>query len=359
LAPRILLGKAGMGLGLVTGLTAACLAHGVEFRRGWRARELVREGGRVSGVVGEGASGRERIAASRGVVVASGGFDWNKEMQARFLKAPIDGPIVPPTTEGDGIQMAEAVGAALGKMDLAWWLPISLDLKKPLDDIQVGVSIYAERGLPHAIMVNRKGRRFTNESAHNMAMALLARDPATGELANQPAWAVFDAQYRQRYDVLLSVKPTAPDPHWLHRADTLRDLARKIGVDAEGLAATVARFNGDVRQGKDTEFGRGSHDFDPHVGDPRMPLVNLGTVEKPPFFALRVHLGGVGTKGGVRTNARAQALSTNGQVIAGLYAAGNAAATWFGAPMASGGITLSQCLVMGWLAGRDAAGAND
>ena len=356
---RIAFGQAGMGLGLVTGLVAACLRHGVQFRLGWRARELVREGGRVVGVVGEGQAGPERVAASRGVVLASGSFDWNQDMQARHLTAPIAAPVVPPTMEGDGQRMAEAAGAALGKMDLAWWLAVSLDVKKKLDDIQVGVPVYAERGLPHAIIVNRHGRRFTNEAAHNMAMALLARDPATGALANQPAFAVFDRQYRSRYDVLLAIKPSDPDPPWLFKADSVEGLAAKAGIDPAGLADTLARFNLHAAEGKDPEFGRGSHPFDPHVGDPRARFPNLGTVEAPPFYALRLHLGGVGTKGGVRTNARAQALRADGQPIPGLYAAGNAAATWFGAPMASGGITLSQCLVMGWLAGRDAGGAND
>ncbi len=356
---RIAFGQAGMGLGLVTGLVAACLQHGVRFHLGWRARELVREGGRVVGVVGEGEAGPERVAAARGVVIASGGFDWNKDMQARHLTAPIEAPVVPPTMEGDGHRMAEAAGAALGKMDLAWWLAVSLDVKKKLDDIEVGVAVYAERGLPHAIFVNRHGRRFTNEAAHNMAMALFERDPATGALANQPAYAVFDRQYRQRYDVLLAIKPSDPDPPWLFKGDTVEALARQAGIDPAGLADTLARFNRHAAEGTDPEFGRGSHPFDPHVGDPRARFPNLGTVETPPFYALRVHLGGVGTKGGVRTNARAQALRADGQPIPGLYAAGNAAATWFGAPMASGGITLSQCLVMGWLAGRDAAGAND
>ncbi|MFN0044442.1 MAG: FAD-dependent oxidoreductase [Alphaproteobacteria bacterium] len=356
---RIVLGQAGMGLGLVTGLVAACLDHGVEFRLGWRARELLREGGRVVGVVGEGETGAERIAARRGVVIASGGFDWNKDLQDRYLTAPIEAPVVPPAMEGDGQLMAEAAGAALGKMDLAWWLAVSLDVKKNLDDIQVGTAVYAERGLPHAIIVNRRGRRFTNEAAHNMAMALFERDGATGELLNQPAWAVFDRQYRSRYDVLLAIKPTEPDPPWLFKADTVEGLARQVGIDPAGLADTLARFNRHALEGNDPEFGRGSFAFDPHVGDSRTRHPNLGTVERAPFYALRIHLGGVGTKGGVRTNARAQALRADGAPIPGLYAAGNAAATWFGAPMASGGITLSQALVMGWLAGRDAAGSND
>ena len=356
---RMILGQAGMGMGLMTGLVAGCLRHGVGFRLGWRARELLRANGRVTGIAGEGEAGPERVVARRGVVIASGGFEWNKALRDRFLPAPLDGSISPPFNEGDGLLMAEAAGAAIGKTDMAWWLPVSLDVRKALDHVTVGAAVYAERGFPHSIIVNSGGRRFVNESSHNMGMALLARDPATGELANLPAWAVFDAQYRARYDVMLSVKPSAPDPSWLLRADSLDALARRAGIDPAGLAASVARFNHFAAEGQDPEFGRGEPPFDRHVGDPRAAHANLGTVAKPPFYALRIHLGAVGTKGGIRTNARAQALDANGAPIAGLYAAGNAAATWFGQPMSSGGITLSQALAMGWLAGRDAGGANE
>jgi hypothetical protein len=179
-------------------------------------------------------------------------------------------------------------------------------------------------------------------------------DPRTYSHANLPCWSIFDSQYRRRYPVL-GILPAAPDPEWLIRDDTLEGLAAKVGIDAAGLTDTIERWNESSRQGVDCEFHRGETAFERANGDPRSAHPNLGTIEEPPFYALPVYLGALGTSGGPQTNTKAQVLDVRGCVIRGLYAAGNAAASPTGLAYYSGGGTISPAMTWGYLAGMDAA----
>lgn len=142
------------------------------------------------------------------------------------------------------------------------------------------------------------------------------------------------------------------------QADSLSELAMLSGIDNLGLKETVDRFNRLVQAGKDDDFGRGSSHYDRGIGDPTAPHPNLGAIEQPPFFALRIHRGTVGTKGGPRTDSRAQVLGWNGAPIPGLYAAGNAAASVIGPGTIAPGLTLGLALTWGWIAGTSAGGGN-
>ena len=113
----------GMGAALVGELIEACLAQGVELRNSSPVIELLRRDGRIAGVVVDGEAGREAINAGAGVVLASGGFEWNQTYVKRFLGVPMVAAGSPPGNEGDGLRMAMAVGAALGNMTEAWWAP--------------------------------------------------------------------------------------------------------------------------------------------------------------------------------------------------------------------------------------------
>jgi 3-oxosteroid 1-dehydrogenase len=172
-----------------------------------------------------------------------------------------------------------------------------------------------------------------------------------------PAWLVFDHAYLEKY-ALLTLMPGQPVPEWLDRADTLDELAAKIGVDARGLTQTVDRFNGFAVEGADREFHRGESLYDHFYGDPdHLPNPNLGTIAKKPFYALRVYPGAIGTKGGPRVNGDAQVLRVDGETIQGLYAAGNAMAGVTGPGYPGAGATISAAMTFGYLAGRHAAAA--
>jgi succinate dehydrogenase/fumarate reductase flavoprotein subunit len=346
----------GMGGALVGRLLKGCLDRGITFMLRTRARELVRNAQGVCGVIAECDDQRLSLEARGGVVLATGGFEWDQSLISRFMPGPLTHPNTPPFNEGDGLVMAMEAGAALANMTGAWWEPSGAVPGELYEGRQLSRFLAAERSAPHTILVNHAGRRFVNEGApyNDIGRVFHAFDAAAYSLANLPCWAVFDAQYRRRYPVL-SVLPQTPDPEWLIRDDTLEGLAARASIDAIGLAETVERWNGFARQGKDCEFRRGETTFERANGDPRSPHPNLGTIEEPPFYALPVYPGALGTNGGPETDIRGRVLDNRGRVIRGLYAAGNAMASPTGLAYYSGGATISPAMTWGYLAGIDAA----
>src|SRR5205807_1537919 len=144
-----------------------------------------------------------------------------------------------------------------------------------------------------------------------------------------PAWLVVDQNYRNRY-LFRDVAPLLPLPAEWYRAGavstalTLDELARRIGVPPAALRETVSRFNGFAHTGEDLDFGRGDSAYDRYYTDPAVgPNPCLGPLWLPPFHAFKIVPGDLGTKGGMRTDARSRVLRPDGSVIPGLYAAGN------------------------------------
>jgi 3-oxosteroid 1-dehydrogenase len=127
-------------------------------------------------------------------------------------------------------------------------------------------------------------------------------------------------------------------------------------VSADGLAKTVEKFNEFARTGKDTDFGRGDSAYDHYYGDPNCkPNPNLAPLAQPPFYAIKIVPGDLGTKGGLRTDDRARVLRANGSVIEGLYAAGNTSALVMGHSYAGPGATIGPAMTFGYLAALDVA----
>ena len=358
-------GLVGMGTALVSHLLLACLEQGIEVRRETRAQELRLEGApgrapRVRGVVARGAGGEAvELEATRAVILACGGFEWNAELVRRFSAGPVAHPLSNPANEGDGLRMAMAAGADLANLYDLLRFPAAAIPGEAYDGKPLARMVVGERGLPHAILVNRRGRRFVNE-AHNytdVARAYGDFDPVAYEFANHPSFAIFDGQFRAQYSVL-GVPPGAPEPAGVRRASSLRELAAQVGIDADGLEETVARWNGFVREGRDRDFRRGESWFDSYYADlGREPSATLGSIEKPPFFALEVGCGVIGTSGGPRTDADGRVQHVLGGAIAGLYACGDAAASAIGPGYGGPGGPLGQGFSMGFRAGRHAAGA--
>jgi succinate dehydrogenase/fumarate reductase flavoprotein subunit len=349
-------GLVASGNALIGRLLRGCLDRKIEFQLETRARELVREDGRIVGLRVEQNGGDVFIRARGGVVLASGGFEWNAALRDRFLPGPISHSCSPHYNEGDALIMAQEVGADIGNMTEAWVYPGAIVPGEEHEGHPVSRWIVGERTLPHAIMVNRHGERFVNEGINynDMSKALYNFDPGNYELRNLPCWLIVDSQYRERYPIM-TVMPDDPDPDWLPKEDTLAALATRVGIDAEALAATAERWNGFVRDGKDRDFGRGEGHYERWMGDPTAPHPNLGTLERGPFFALSIDAHSSGTKGGPRTNTRGQVLDVRGNVIGGLYAAGNAMAGVSGPGYFGGGGTIGLAMTWGYLCGIDAA----
>ncbi len=347
------------GGALSGGMLEALLARGIEPMLSTPVHELIIEDDRVAGVRATQDGKELLIRARKGVVLASGGFEWNAELAARFLGGPLTHPNSPPGNDGDGLRMAMTVGADLGNMSEAWWCPSLMVPGEEYDKRQLNRGDFATRSLPHSVIVNRAGQRFVNE-AHNyndMMKAFFAFDPVSYERPNLPAWIIIDAQYLERY-ALLTYVPGMPIPDWLIKADSLDALAQAIGVDERGLAATIARFNRFAVEGADPDFRRGESLYDHFYGDPDHDgNPNLGTIERGPFYAIQVHPGAIGTKGGPRIDADARVLRPGGETIPGLYAAGNVAAGVTGAGYPGAGATIGAAMTFGYLAGRHAAAA--
>ncbi|GCB46979.1 3-oxosteroid 1-dehydrogenase [Streptomyces sp. NL15-2K] len=345
-----------MGQSLAAGLRLGLQAARVPVWLGTPLTELYVEGGAVSGAVVTRDGTPGLVRARRGVIVGSGGFEHNAAMRERYQRQPIgtDWTVGAKENTGDGIWAGERLGAALDLMDDAWWGPAI-----PLPDQPY--FCLAERTLPGGLLVNAAGRRFVNEAApySDVVHTMYERHPTDPDI---PAWLIIDQNYRNRY-LFKDVAPTFPFPDaWYtsgaaHKAWTLDALATAIGVPAAALRATVDRFNSLARQGKDADFQRGDSAYDHYYTDPAiLPNSCLAPLWLPPYHAFRIVPGDLGTKGGLRTDARARVLRPDGSAIPGLYAAGNASAAVMGHSYAGAGSTIGPAMTFGYIAARDIAG---
>jgi 3-oxosteroid 1-dehydrogenase len=357
---RRLRDERGAGQGLAGALLKGCLDRGIEPVTGARGVALIRGEGRVTGVVVETAEGRREVLARGGVVLATGGFEWDREFVRTFIRGPLERTAAVPTNTGDGLRMAMRIGAGLGNMREAWWVPI-IDVPMP-DGTVAGWQVNGERSRPHSIMVNRKGRRFADEAANYNALgaAFHVLDVTEFDYVNHPAWLVFDDHYLRRYG-LAGFRSGAgrPTPEWMVEAPDLAALAERIDVPADALAETVARWNAGAADGRDPDFRRGESLHDRWWGDSSLgegPESTVGPLDTAPFYAVQVWSGCLGTKGGPRTDEHGQVLDVDGAPIGGVYAAGNVMASVLGMTYGGAGGTLGPAMVFGFLAGRHAAG---
>jgi succinate dehydrogenase/fumarate reductase flavoprotein subunit len=362
LGQRLAARQCGFGQAMVARLLKACLARGITPLLGVETHRLVRDGERITGIAGARDGAPFTLAARRGVVIATGGFEWDEGLRQTFLRGPVTAPASPPTGKGEGLKLAMAAGASLGNMTNAWWAPTLVTPDAPwASGEQRAQIILIERTVPHGIMVNRSGQRFCNEAANYSALGGVFHqfDPARYDYPNLPAWLVFDAQYAARYP-LGTRQPGQPMPDWVMRADTIQGLAEAIGLDPETLAKTVARFNAHAEAGHDPDFGRGTSAYDHFYGDRSRAgaAVTLGALREAPFYAVQIESGLLGTNGGPRTDGQARILGHGGAAIPGLFGAGNAIACPTGGIYAGAGGTLGPALTFGYLAGRSAALAN-
>jgi 3-oxosteroid 1-dehydrogenase len=321
------------------------------------ATGLIVEDGRVVGVEAERDGQRVRIRATKGVILAAGGFPRNGEMRERYQRTPITDAwtVACPQNTGDAIRMAQEAGAALRFMDQAWWLPTSL---VPGGDMPQ--MILVERSLPGSMIVNNKGKRFVNEAAPftDVVRAQYANHDETGGAI--PAFLIVDARFRKKYPLSPMLPGFTPkryiDNGYVKVGDTLEELAGKCGIDPQGLADEVEKLNRYAATGEDIDFKKGDSVIDRYFGDPAVrPNPCLGPIDAPPFYAIELWPGDIGTSGGLDTDAYARVLREDGSPIDGLYAAGNCAAAATGNAYPGAGATIGASMVFGYIAARHAA----
>ncbi|MDI1463341.1 FAD-binding protein [Catellatospora sp. KI3] len=349
----ILTGKklAGIGAGLTASfLRAVVIDNKTELWLNSPLEDLIVEDGHVVGAR-VGRDGRTlAIRARRGVMLAGGGFDANKQWRRRYHG--IDGnPSGAPGNLGRPIEIAVAAGAAVELMDDAWWGASIAPTSVSEPSFLVG-----ERSFPYTVIVDSRGDRFANESESYVDLGhhMLEHD------RHGVYWMIAERRHARRYLRTYAMDPKASramkNEGVMFQAPTLAELAARIGVEPARLTATVERFNGFARAGVDGDFGRGNSAYDRYYSDPLVhPNPNLGPLEKGPFTAVKVVVGDLGTKGGVVTDGHGRALREDGTVIDGLYSAGNNSASVMGRTYPGPGSTIGPAVVFGLRAARHMA----
>lgn len=342
--------------------------HGVEVRTETGLNKLIVSNERVSGLTVSHFGRLYDINATHGVVLAAGGFEWNQELRDRFFPVPgltrfSSSP--EDANRGEALIAGMSIGASTEHTEAGWWIPT---MHKPM----AGASNFEEIhqaafdvGRPHSVCVNRNGNRFVDEacSYDEFGIAMVEDQKKTG--ANTPCWLVFDASFRAKFTAG-GFLPTMIMPDWripadcwdhyIFKAESIDALAKKIHVPAGALRSTISNMNSYAKTGVDPEFGRGSNAYDLMFGDANVkPNPCLGPIDKAPFYAVPINLGDLGTKGGLKANARAQVLDGNDRPIPGLYAAGNNAGSPFGNLYPGAGGTIGPAATFGFVAANDIA----
>ncbi|MEU6352476.1 FAD-binding protein [Streptomyces sp. NPDC047072] len=347
------------GAALTARLLQILLRQGVAVWLESALTDLVVEDGRVVGAVVR-KDGRDlRIRARDGVLLAAGGFARDKEMRAEHSGGrPVSDrwTSANPGDTGETIRIAMALGAATDLLDEAWWMPSWL-----LPDGSPSMCL-SERGKPGAIIVDAEGRRYFNEAVayQEAGQRMYAHEREFGGAL--PSWLVVDSRHRGHYPFGMSPPGRTPK-EWIgsgamKRADTLEDLADQCGIDPGGLLKTVERFNGFAATGVDEDFHRGEGDHEKYYGDiTHTPNPCLGPVAKPPFYAVALYPGDIGTSGGLLCDESARVLGTDGTPIQGLYATGNCTASVMGRKYLGAGASIAASAVFGYVAANHAAAA--
>ena len=330
---------------------------------------IIDEDGTVIGLTAKGKGNKTiRLKGKKAVILASGGFDWNESMVNAYLRGPLFSSVGVDSNTGDGHRAALEIGAALGNMQNCWGVQAII-----VDDAE-GYSKVSDwgtyRSKPNSLLVNQKGRRFTNEASSYSTCnpSFYAYDTSTCSYMNIPAFLVFDQTYVDYYGfpgvkTKEGEKPSMPS--YVSSFDSLSDLAVAFSIDEDNLLDEVSRFNDFAKSGNDPDWHRGRWEFDTKAnGDSahkQEGLANscMGPVEHAPFYCLKMGPGCCGTSGGVLVNKNAQAISAvTGQPIGGLYAMGNCAASIFGSAYPGSGATVGAGIFQGLMAVQHALGYN-
>lgn len=345
------------GNALVANLYKSVLERKIPVFRKTSVVELVRTQNRVSAVIVEHGGHRKALYASRGVILATGGFPWAKALRADHMEeADFGYSATSSDSTGDGISVATAVGARFDTSNVegAFWAPVSVGRRRDGSEARFP-HLMADRAKPGLIAVNKFGERFANEAEnyHDFVRAMLGRAKNEDQ---QPVHLICDTTFIRKYP-FGAIPPLASDRRravrdgYLIQADSIEALAAKIGLSSEALAQTIAEFNRDAERGFDTKFGKGQSAYNIYLGDAaNKPNPCLAPIDKAPYYAIRVHAGDLGTTYGLAADVHSRVLDTDGAAIDGLYACGNDRNSIMGGYYPSGGITVGPAITFAYLA---------
>jgi succinate dehydrogenase/fumarate reductase flavoprotein subunit len=352
-----------MGNALIARLMKSSLDAGVTLWHSTPALRLVKEDGRIVGVVVQREGAELLVRVRHGVVIGTGGFSHDEELKRRLIPHPEHHQtLCPESNSGDGIRMALNVGAKLGGNTWHNFIGTQVAMMRDRDGRIVSKIPFLrrDRNKPGFVLISRRGKRFVNESWPYNDVAHAMNNAAEAV----PSFLICDHVRLRRYGLGM-VRPgpalVRPLGKYLEsghvvRANTIAELAKAIGVDAAALEETVLKNNEYARIGKDLDFGKGDTTYDRWQGDPTVkPNPSLGPIERAPYYALTLWPGNLGTACGLETDARARALDEAGQPIAGLYACGCDMHSVFTGSYPGGGGSIGPGMTFGFIAGRDLA----
>ncbi|MCG6875609.1 MAG: FAD-dependent oxidoreductase [Betaproteobacteria bacterium] len=352
------------GNALVGRLLKSCVDCGVKLWAAASASELIVENDAVRGAVIERDGQPVRVTARRGVVLACGGFPRDIARRERLFPHGEHWSPAPESNTGDGLRLAESAGADIDETlpNAAAWVPVSLVVR---ENGETGLFPHiVDRGKPGVIAVTRKGRRFVNEgnSYHDFVQGLFAACEGEEQVT---AYLVTDHRAIRAYGLgYVKPRPFSLSSHlasgYLLRANTLSALAAEAGIDATAFEQTVVEYNRNAARGEDPAFGKGSTAYNRFYGDAdHQPNPCLAPLAQPPYYAVKVVVGEIGTYDGIRTDRHARALNAQREPIPGLYAVGNDMASIMGGAYPGPGITLGPAMTFAWIAARHLAGASE
>lgn len=347
------------GAALQGQMLQAALREGVEIRTDSPVTQIVIEDGRAAGVVTVKEGRPWRVGARLGVLVNAGGFSHNQRMRDRYQPGTsVKWTMAAPGDTGEMIEEMMRHGAAVAQMQER--VGNQFTPQPGWEESELRQAAQSVTAAPHCILVDQSGVRYMSEGGSYMAYCkgMLERNKSVPAV---PSWAVFDAQYLRKYILAGTMPGTKKPQRWydegyLKTADTLEGLAGSLKIDPATLKATVERFNGFVAQNRDDDFHRGARAYDHWLGDwLHKPSASLGSISEPPFYAVPVLPGDVGTYGGVVTDEQARVLREDGSVIEGLYATGVSTASVMGTSYPGAGSSVGPSFVWGYVAAKSAA----
>ena len=357
---RLVLGNA-----LIGSLVLALRRRNVPILTNVQCKRLATEHGRVSGIdvaIGDTAYS---IAASKGVVLAGGGFPANRDWRTKYLPEPVaDYTPAASGCDASTIKLALDIGASLGPagLDNALWFPSSIATRAD-GSTAVYPHIVLDRAKPGLIAVNQRGKRFVNEavSYHEFVRGMYRAHEKAPAI---PAYLICDRAFIRRYGLGI-IRPRTPSlakfvkSGYLQTGKTFAELALRIGVPPEPLQATVARYNALAEIGRDGDFNKGENPYERGNGDANVkPNPCLGPLRKPPFYALPVYPTPLGTSLGLLADVDGRVCTAERHPIEGLYVCGNDMQSAFGGEYPGAGGQLGQAMTFGWIAARHAARTN-
>ena len=354
----------GFGPGMMSYFVkATCIDRNIPAFTETPVRELVSEGGRVIGVRAERDGKDFFVRAERGVVLACGGYDWHPDFPKYYEGLPEWKSMCQPNVEGDNLILGGEVGAQFAGVP-SYNLGMFFGYRVP-GETHEGKPLWRaswEGGYPHALWVNKDGKRFGDESFYREYLpACHAWNGLKQEHPNYPPYLILDQQFRDKYSLGTYMPGQELPEEIAKKADTIHELGEKLGIDADALEATVERFNRFAVEGQDPDFNRGTYPWAAMMtGDRERPNPNLGPVDKGPFYGIELKPVGVGINSvGLRTDVHGRVVHLRGHAIDGLYACGNSAAALDTGAGYQSGLSNLRGMTWGYISGRHAARVRD